>query len=84
MSGKASEPPLCPVCDVKHWAREGHKFRVSEPEAELTEAICVAVKKMTASQAEVLKRPSKFDKVAYQREYMRRRRARAKGVGDGR
>ena len=62
------ERPLCPLCKTKHYAREGHVFKESSPQ--VPERVIVGAKTSTVAT------PAGFDRVAYQREYMREYRAR--------
>ena len=59
------ERPLCPLCKTKHYAREAHVFAKSVEVARVTPKV--------HSQPKVLEAPigTKFDRNAYQREYMR-------------
>ena len=58
------ERPMCPLCRSRHYAREPHDFKDAK----------VVVARQIASQ--VVEKvadgvPVKFDRVGYQREYMR-------------
>lgn len=60
------EKPKCKMCGERHWSREACTFDA-------------AARQVRIEAAETAIRPHlKFDKVAYQREYMRKRRAKAK------
>ena len=91
------ERPLCPLCGIKHFAREAHVFRdnvLLGAKRKLVDAV-PARKEGEVSQppkpvdkkAEIGKKPV-FDRKAYQREYVRewrKRRAlkRKEVLGDG-
>jgi hypothetical protein len=74
--------PICRLCGVSHWLGEGHRWPASAP-AELVAAVCALCPGEAVDSSEVKK--GKFDRVAYQREYMRdymRKRRAKKGGGD--
>lgn len=63
------DKPKCRVCLVKHWAHEPHVFAESKPNA-VTCARCVELER------EVSELRLRLDgRRTYQREYMRKRRA---------
>lgn len=86
--------PVCRVCDHAHWASEPHVLKgepvrqedltvrqsVLQPVRQQLLQCCEHLKRIAELEAELarLKREP-FDKKTYQREYMRRRRARQKG-----
>ena len=77
------ERPLCPLCKTKHYAREGHVFKESQGGGVGREPVGSAHGPSTAKLREVARPglsgqtpPPKFDRTAYQREYMREYRAR--------
>ena len=67
------ERPLCPLCKTKHYAREGHVFEESSPQVP-SQGDETGRKK--GQVAKTVDTPAGFDRVAYQREYMREYRAR--------
>lgn len=79
--------PLCKICDTRHWAHEPHTF--NPPASRAGEEIKPAAKDMErlppaeavsagiVQEKQLAKRGS-FDRTAYQREYMRKRRQKEK------
>ncbi len=62
------DKPLCPLCKTKHYAREAHVFRKSEPQAETAGNSGLGVQRPERG---IPERPAGFDRLAYQRDYMR-------------
>ena len=62
------------MCKTKHYAREGHVFEESSPQVPQSRAS--ATEASAESAVAVVDTPAGFDRVAYQREYMREYRAR--------
>lgn len=83
------DKPICPLCKTKHYGNEPHKFPDESPiikklqkkvEEILSKPSCEGKGglKDLVKEAEIKIEPSAkkpFDRVAYQREYMRKRRA---------
>jgi hypothetical protein len=59
------DKPLCKLCNRKHYSHEGHKLP-DTPRAH---------ESMVKDEVKPQAIKSSFDRVAYQREYMRKRRA---------
>jgi len=72
------DKPICRLCNKKHYSHEPHQFDMENGASIVVKSSkdkFVGAKK--SFQAEVPKQDKKpkFDRVAYQREYMRKRRA---------
>ena len=76
------DKPICRVCKKPHWNSEPHIFSEEvSPKKFVPTRKKGKPKKISEIVAKTDKRKStgaKFDKVAYQREYMRKRRAKEK------
>ena len=75
--------PLCKICETRHWAIEPHQFNL--PASRTGEEVKPAAKDMKrlppaeAVSAGIVQEKQRaprgsFDRTAYQREYMRKRR----------
>jgi hypothetical protein len=80
------EKPFCKICQQKHWQRDQHIWKDS------VEIVSTAGDEILTATKEILSIPVKpkeirlkearaaFDRVTYQREYMRKRRAKLKNA----
>jgi len=76
-----AEAPLCRTCGKREWGHVCGFWVVPRGEAKPVERVEVVVPEAPPPAPVVsVKKPGEFDRVAYQRELMRRRRARAKPV----
>lgn len=86
LESNAMDPPKCKLCTGKHWPREPHKWGYDESSMDADPRPLAAAMKLVERVAKNPAAPvpkdghAKFDKVAYQREYMRQRRRRAKAT----
>ena len=72
------DAPKCKLCGIRHWASEPHYAEVSEIEIIQNQQPEQFMDLVRAANLRAGVEPPKFDRVAYQREYMRKRRAKAK------
>ena len=63
------DKPTCKVCGKKHWSHEDHVWPAEVPPKKIEKVY------PQSTDNGVVIHKKKFDRVAYQREYMRKRRA---------